>query len=384
MRITEIRVHCHEIRVDGGRYQMAISAVASLDSTVVEIVTDVGLHGFGETTPLGPTYQPQHALGARAAIAQMAPAMLGVDPRRLELVRRAMDGALNGHNYAKTAIDVACWDLRGKAYDERICDLLGGTDQSSVPSYFGVMPDTAAATADMARAKQDAGYRRLQVKVGGRPLAEDIEATRAVAAVIDPDTRLLVDANRGWTGRDTIEFSTACRDVRLSIENPCRTYDEHRAVASKLHHPLFLDECSTDIGAVSKSSLVLLLVLVESPARAARLRQSAPTHPAAMKPVVTESSVGTFAASAPFTTCATMEATRPTLVSTPSAVARTSVSNSSAERASRALQPAGRSTGVPVTGSRAGDARAGDAATNARSSPSAAERTPDDRRGRSR
>ena len=253
MRITEIRVHRHEIRVDGGRYQMAISAVASLDSTVVEIVTDVGLHGFGETTPLGPTYQPQHALGARAAIAQMAPAMLGVDPRRLELVRRAMDGALNGHNYAKTAIDVACWDLRGKAYDERICDLLGGTDQSSVPSYFGVMPDTAAATADMARAKQDAGYRRLQVKVGGRPLAEDIEATRAVAAVIDPDTRLLVDANRGWTGRDTIEFSTACRNVRLSIENPCRTYDEHRAVASKLHHPLFLDECSTDIGAVNRA-----------------------------------------------------------------------------------------------------------------------------------
>ena len=77
----------------------------------------------------------------------MAPALLGIDPRRLELVRRAMDGALNGHNYAKSALDVACWDLRGKAYDERVCDLLGGTDRATVRSYFGVMPDTAVATA---------------------------------------------------------------------------------------------------------------------------------------------------------------------------------------------------------------------------------------------
>ena len=91
------------------------------------------------------------------------------------------------------------------------------------------------------------------MKVGGRPLGDDIEATRAVAAAIDPDTRLLVDANRGWTARDTIEFSTACRDVRLSIENPCRTYDEHRAIAAKLHHPLFLDECTTDVNAVVRA-----------------------------------------------------------------------------------------------------------------------------------
>ena len=253
MKITGVRVFRHEIAVAGGRYQMAISAVAHLDSTVVEITTDEGLVGYGETTPLGPTYQPQHALGARAAVSQMAPALIGVDPLRLELVRRAMDGALNGHNYAKAALDVACWDLRAKAYDERVCDLLGGTDRNEVRSYYGVMPATTEQTAEAARAKEVEGYRRLQIKVGGRPLADDIEATRAVAAAVSPQISLLVDANRGWTARDTIEFSTACRDVRLSIENPCRTYDEHRTIAAKLHHPLFLDECTTDVNAVVRA-----------------------------------------------------------------------------------------------------------------------------------
>lgn len=253
MKITQIRVYRHSIEVADGRYQMAISAVSTLDSTVVELVTDEGLSGFGETTPLGPTYQPQHALGARAAIAEMAPTLLGVNPLRTGLVRRAMDRALTGHNYAKSAIDVACWDLLGKVRGERVCDLLGGTDRSAVGSYFGVMPDTTSRTADAARQREAAGYTRLQIKVGGRPLAHDIEATRAVADAVSPSTKLLVDANRGWTMRDTIEFSLACRDVRLSIENPCRTYDEHRAIAEKLNHPLFLDECTTDLDVITKA-----------------------------------------------------------------------------------------------------------------------------------
>lgn len=253
MKITEIRVYSHDIKVAGGRYEMAISAVATLDSTVVELVSDEGLSGFGETTPLGPTYQPQHALGARAAIAEMAPALIGLNPLRTELVRRAMDNALTGHNYAKSALDVACWDLLGKVRGERVCDLLGGTDRDTVSSYYGVMPDTAPRTAEAARQRETEGYLRLQVKVGGRPLAEDIEATQAVADSISPATKLLVDANRGWTMRDTIEFSLACRDIRLSIENPCRTYDEHRAIAEKLNHPLFLDECTTDLNLITRA-----------------------------------------------------------------------------------------------------------------------------------
>ncbi|MEM8706216.1 MAG: mandelate racemase/muconate lactonizing enzyme family protein [Actinomycetota bacterium] len=253
MQITEVRVYRHSISVANGRYQMALSEVDALDCTVVELVTDAGLIGYGETTPLGPTYQEQHAAGARAAIATIAPALIGLDPRRTNLVYERMDQALNGHRYAKSAIDVACWDLTGKAYEERVCDLLGGTERKSVPSYYGVMPATVARTADAARKREAEGYPRIQVKAGGRPLAEDIETVRAVAEALSPATKLLVDPNRGWTGRDTLEFSVACRDVPLTIEQPCRTYDEHRRIADKLHHPLFLDESTVDIATIVRA-----------------------------------------------------------------------------------------------------------------------------------
>lgn len=253
MQITEVLVYRHEIVVANGSYQMALSEVDSLDSTVVALVTDTGLIGYGETTPLGPTYQEQHALGARAAIEAMAPALIGMDPRRTSLVYERMDATLNGHRYAKSAIDVACWDLMGKAYDERVCDLLGGTEHRTVRSYYGVMPNTAARTAEAARKKEVEGYDRIQVKAGGRPLADDIAAVRAVADALSPSTRLLVDPNRGWTTRDTIEFSVACGDIPLTIEQPCRTYDEHARIADKLHHPLFLDESTVDIPTIVRA-----------------------------------------------------------------------------------------------------------------------------------
>ena len=252
MQITEIRVHHHEIVVAAGEYQMSTSTVRSLASTVVEIRTDEGVTGFGETTPLGPTYQDeQHARGARAAIDLLAPALLGVDPRRSGHLHAAMDAALGGHRYAKAALDVAAWDCTAKAYGERVCDLLGGAGREQVPSYFGVMPDAPSATAATAAAKEADGYRRIQVKAGGRPLATDIETVHAVADALSPTTRLLVDPNRGWTMRDTLEFSGACRSLRLAIEQPCRTYDEHRRIADKLHHPLFLDESTVDVSTVT-------------------------------------------------------------------------------------------------------------------------------------
>ncbi len=250
MRITEVRVYQHNLEVLDGRYEMSISAVEELDSTVVALVTDTGIIGYGEVTPLGSGYQPEHALGARAAIEELAPHIIGLDPRRTSLVYAAMEQALNGHNYAKCAIDVACWDATAKSYDERLCDILGGTDRRSVRSYYGVMPASAAKTAQSAKRKQTEGYTRLQVKAGGRPLIEDIEAVRAVAEAVDPATRLLVDPNRGWTGRDTIEFSIACRDIPLAIEQPCRTYSEHKALVGRLNHPVFLDESTTDVSTV--------------------------------------------------------------------------------------------------------------------------------------
>ena len=82
-----------------------------LDSTILRLDTDEGRVGWGEGSPWGSTYLPAFAGGIRAGVAELAPTVLGLDPRRTDVVYRAMDLALPGHGYVKSAIDMACWDL---------------------------------------------------------------------------------------------------------------------------------------------------------------------------------------------------------------------------------------------------------------------------------
>ena len=116
MRIKEVHIYKLELPVAGGSYRMASASVSKLDSTIVEILTDTDLKGYGETCPIGPVYQPMHALGARSALEQMGPHLIGANPLRIECVHDAMESALNGHRYAKAAVDIALWDIAGKAY----------------------------------------------------------------------------------------------------------------------------------------------------------------------------------------------------------------------------------------------------------------------------
>ena len=254
MKIVAVDVFQHDLPVrgpvEGVPYRMAVQDVWHLDTTIVRLQCDDGTVGYGETCPLGSTYQPQHALGARAALAELAPYLLGLDPTAVGRVEAAMDAALMGHRYAKAAVDVACWDATGKAYGVRVCDLLGGAVRERVPSYHGVLiasPEDSAADAD---ARQAEGFFRIQLKVGGRPVEEDVAALRAVAATLRPGVRLAADANKGWATRDAIQVSQACRDIPMVIEQPCDTYEENASLVGKVCHPIYLDESATDLGAV--------------------------------------------------------------------------------------------------------------------------------------
>ena len=113
MKISKIVIYQHDLPVKNGPYKMANANVDCLDTTLVKLVSDCGLVGWGETCPVGPTYAPSHGAGARAALMEMAPGLIGQNPSQPQLLHRAMNGLLNGHNYAKAAIDIAAYDLLG-------------------------------------------------------------------------------------------------------------------------------------------------------------------------------------------------------------------------------------------------------------------------------
>ena len=232
---------------------MAVSQVSMLDTTIVEIVTDTGIVGYGEACPIGPVYQPQHALGARAALEEMGPHLIGLNPLQIDCMQEAMDAALNGHRYAKAAVDIALWDIAGKVYGARVCDLLGGAKRERVPSYYAIGVADPDETANIAREKQTAGFNRLQIKVGGRELEQDIATIRKVHEVLQPGVNLAVDANRGWSTRDAMNVSIACRDLPFVMEQPCSTYEEVASLRRQVSHPIFLDESTEGLEVILRA-----------------------------------------------------------------------------------------------------------------------------------
>lgn len=245
MKITEVRLYRHALE------RAAVYKPGEdhpVDSTIVELVTDSGISGWGEACPLRNTFAPVNTGQIVAAIELLAPAVLGLDPRHLVSVHRAMDGAMNGTNEARSAIDIACWDIAGKASGQRVCDLLGGAVDTHVPTYLVVRivdgPETAAARVVEL---QDDGVTKIQVKATGEHLDEIIAAAHAIDAVRRPGTDVFVDANRGWTRWDAIAFSQACADLTLAIEQPCDTYAQCADVRPHLRHPMLLDESAVDL-----------------------------------------------------------------------------------------------------------------------------------------
>ena len=129
MKISKISVYQVDLPMKEGSYSWSNQSFAAFDSTVVIVETDSGLKGIGEACPLGPAYLPAYAEGVRRGVAQIAPGLMGENPIEIDKINRRMDALLMGHPYVKSAIDMACADLVGKAVGDPVYILLGGLQQ---------------------------------------------------------------------------------------------------------------------------------------------------------------------------------------------------------------------------------------------------------------
>jgi L-alanine-DL-glutamate epimerase-like enolase superfamily enzyme len=242
MKITAIHVYQVGLPLHEGSYNWSGGkSVSVFDSTIVGIETDAGLTGYGEICPLGPVYLPSFPEGARAGIGVLAPAILGLDPTQPSVVYRAMDRALKGHPYAKSALDIACWDLLGQASNQPICNLLGGRFGDDYVLYRAISQEDPEIMAKKVAGYRAEGYRRFQLKVGGDP-DTDIARIHAVAALMQHGDVLVADANTGWLMKDAARVVRGVRDVDVFIEQPCDSYEENLSIRRRTDHPFVLDE----------------------------------------------------------------------------------------------------------------------------------------------
>lgn len=251
MKITRINVYRFVYSLRLGDFAMSGGKGASgQDGTIVRIETDAGLIGWGEVCPFSPKYMAAFGEGARAAIHEFAPDLIGLDPRQIDVIETAMDRSLPGHHYAKAPIDLACWDILGQAAGMSLCELLGGRFSDTFPVYTGIGIDEPSRMRDRAEEVVSLGFRRVQIKVGDGWRA-DIERIDACLEVLSDMDVVTVDSNAGWNVHEAMRVLAEYRGADFLIEQPCSTIEACGRVRDHVGLPLVLDESLVDYGSLT-------------------------------------------------------------------------------------------------------------------------------------
>lgn len=211
---------------------------------VVRVHTDEGIVGLGEAT-LSPRWSGETSPGCVAAIEGLiAPALIGEDPTQLSSLRRTIDGVIKLNPFTKAAVEMALWDVTGKARGVSVSELLGGRLRERLPLKMVVGAFPVPAAVELAKRFLNQGVRHLKVKVGLDPQA-DVERVQAVREAAGPDVTLGIDANQGWSLPVAKQMLGVLDECNLSfIEQPiaAQDLDGLAELRGLTHVPIMADE----------------------------------------------------------------------------------------------------------------------------------------------
>lgn len=246
MKITRLTLWNVPLTSHETYYMASGKTCDTVETVVLKIDTDAGIVGWGEVCPI-PHYLPAYARGVAPAIAEMAPVILGADPIGPAALMAAMDAHLPGHVFAKSPVDMAAWDLTGKAAGLPLYALLGGRQSDTLPLYHSITCIAPEKMADIARDAFASGIRQFQVKLGADNNWEaDVARLVQVRAAVGDGPIVYGDWNCGASRLDATRVARAVRHLDVMIEQPCATLEDCAAVRASSGLPMKLDELAHD------------------------------------------------------------------------------------------------------------------------------------------
>lgn len=243
-RVTawEVPLTSHETyyMADGKTCDTTISVVLRLD-------TDTGLCGWGEVCPI-PHYLPAYAKGVIPALEELAPVLIGADPVGPDALMEQLNKFLIGHDYAKSAVDTALWDLTAQSAGLPLHRLLGGRAVKDIPLYHSITCVDPDEMARMAKDAFDKGMRQFQVKLGAdNDWQADVERLQKVRSAVGAGPLVYGDWNCGSDALAAIRTGRAVAHLDVMLEQPCATLAECAHVQAATGLPMKIDENVYDI-----------------------------------------------------------------------------------------------------------------------------------------
>jgi len=228
-------------------FKTAMRTVSEIEDVVVIMETDTGHTGYGSAPATAVITGDTHGSIIEAIGKVISPALMGRDIADLNNLTNSIQSSIVRNYSAKAAVEMAVYDLFGQLYGAPLYKLLGGgdnvitTDITISVDYIDKMVEDSVAAIEL-------GFETLKIKVGKDP-ALDIERIKAIYAAVNERALIRLDANQGWTPKQTVSVLRALEEsgVRLElVEQPVRGDDIEgmKYVTERIHTPVMADESS--------------------------------------------------------------------------------------------------------------------------------------------
>lgn len=248
MEISWIRASAVNIPTIKKYHVAVLGTIQSTESVILEIFTDEGLVGIGETDPaLMFTGESQQTVMTMLKH-HLGPAVLGLDPTDIEAVHSRLESVCVGNPFAKAAVDLACHDLKGKSAGQPVYQLLGGLQRERIPVMWSLGSESPQDNALEAAQKVQEGYRTIGLKLGVFTPEIDIDRVAAVRAAVGDDIKIRCDANQSWSTSQALKTIQRLEEFSVAmVEQPLPKWDiEGMAYLKKsVDIPIGVDESLT-------------------------------------------------------------------------------------------------------------------------------------------
>jgi muconate cycloisomerase len=205
--------------------KMANATIATADNLLMRVEDTDGTVGWGEAAS-APMMTGETQEGMFAAAEFMRPQVEGMEVEDAARFGARLDALMYGNAAAKSAIEMAVYDLAGKRHGVPVVELLGGAVRRELPALWMLAANDRAADVAMGKRMAAEGFVAFKVKVGGATVPNDLARCADVRAALGPSVRISADANQGFSRAQAIEFAKGAAAAGLDfIEQPLDGHD---------------------------------------------------------------------------------------------------------------------------------------------------------------
>lgn len=234
-------------------HHLSMAVMMNQSMVIIRIICSDGIEGIGEATTIGGiSYADEFPEGMKLAIdTYFTPLLIGKNPNQINTIMKMLDKNISGNNFAKSGIETALLDAKGKRLNVPVADLFGGAIDTKLPVLWTLASGNTEK--DIAEAKQlikENRHNVFKLKIGRNQPEIDIEHVSNIKAALGKDIKITVDVNQAWTEQVAKQSIKKLQDANIDlIEQPLHksNFEGLARLTQYFEVPIMADEAAATV-----------------------------------------------------------------------------------------------------------------------------------------